>query len=155
MTILRSNMFPASTGALKSTRSIFNKLAVSGTAGLAITTHNEGINTLSGAMTLNTLKTFLSVSGTGGEMPLLTVRTNDATARTIRVKITVDGVAYDFTSASISTSGNGVVLAGSTSSTNPSFTPPIRWKSTFVIEVASSVSETDKLTIEWIYNTEA
>lgn len=153
--ILRSNMFPASTGALKSTRAIFNKQAISGTAGGSISTHIEGINTLSGAMTLNTLKSFLSVSGTGGEMPVLSVRTNDATARTIRVKITVDGVAYDFTSTSINSSGWGVTLAGSNSSANPNFTPPIRWKSTFVIEIASSVTETDKLTIEWIYNTEA
>jgi len=152
---LRSNMFPASTGALKATRAIFNKLAISGTTGVALGSHVGGIDTLSGAMTLNTLKSFLSVSGTGGEMPLLTVRTNDVTARTIRVKITVDGVAYDFTSASISTSGTGVILAGSNSSINPSVTPPIRWKSTFVIEIASSVTETDKLTIEWIYNTEA
>lgn len=153
--ILRSNMFPASTGALKSTRAIFNKMAISGTAGATLTTHIEGINTLSGAMTANTLKSFLSISGTGGEMPVLSVRTNDATARTIRVKITIDGLAYDFTSASISASGVGVILAGSNSSANPSFTPPIRWKSTLIIEIASSVSETDKLTIEWIYNTEA
>lgn len=152
---LRSNMFPASTGALKSTKSLFNKYAIASTAGEAISGNPQAIATLSGAMTLNTLKSFLSVSGSGGEMPLLTIRTNDVTARTIRVKLTIDGVAYDFTSASISTSGKGVVPAGSINSSAIPFTPSIKWKSTFVIEIASSVTETDKLTIEWIYNTEA
>ena len=152
---LRSNMFPASTGALKSTKTIVNKFGISGTAGAAIYSDAMAISTLSGAMTLNTLKSFLSISGSGGSMPCLTVITNDATARTIRVKVTIDGVAYDFTSATISTSGNGVVLAGRTDATLASRTPPIVWKSTLVIEVASSVTETDKLTLEWIYNTEA
>lgn len=155
MTILRTNMFPASTGALKSTRAVINKYGIASTAGVSVNSNGQAIATLSGAMTLNTLKSFLNVSGTGGEMPLLTVRTNDATARTIRVKLTIDGVVYDFTSASIAVSGTGVILAGSNSSANPSFTPSIKWKSTFVIEIASSVTETDKLTIEWIYNTEA
>lgn len=152
---LRSNMFPASTGALKSTKALFNKYAIASTAGATISTNPQAIATLSGAMTLNTLKSFLSVSGSGGEMPLLTIRTNDATARTIRVNLTIDGVAYDFTSASISASGTGVIPAGSLNSTVIPFTPSIKWKSTFVIEIASSVTETDKLTIEWIYNTEA
>jgi hypothetical protein len=137
----------------KSTRAIFNQYAISGTVGTSGIS-NYGIQTLSGAMTANTLKTFLSVSGSGGEMPWLTVASADSTARTIRTKITVDGVAYDFTSASISVSGTGVILAGSGNPSLPSFTPPIRWKSTFVIEVASSLSETDKLKIQWIYNTE-
>jgi len=153
--ILRSNMFPASTGALKSTRALFSKFAISATAGTAITTSAFAIATLSGAMTATTLKNFLSVSGVGGEMSFLTIRTTDATARTIRVVLTIDGIPYDFTSASISTSGNGVVLAGINSGTGGIQIPNIKWKSTFVIEVASSVSETDKLIIEWIYNTEA
>lgn len=154
MTILRSTMIP-SASATKSTKSIVNRYGVSGTVGTTIATDGLAISTLSGAMTLNTLKTFLSVSGSGGQMTLLTIRTNDATARTIRAKLTIDGVAYDFTSASMSTSGFGVVIAGNTASTIPTRTPPLYWKSTFVIEVASSITETDKLTIEWIYNTEA
>lgn len=153
--ILRSNMFPASTGALKSTRGLFHKYAIASTAGVAVSTFSQAISTLSGAMTATTLKSFLSVSGVGGEMPLLSVRTNDATARTIRVKITVDGIAYDFTSASISTSGNGVILSGPVNGATTLCATPLKWKSTFVIEAASSLSETDKLTIEWIYNTEA
>jgi len=153
--ILRSNMFPASTGALKSTRTIVSKYSINGAAGVTVTANTAAISTLSGVMTLNTLKSFLSVSGSGGEMPLLTIRTNDATARTIRVKLTIDGVPYDITSASISSSGNGLVLAGSVAASTIYYTPPIRWKSTLVIEIASSASETDKLTIEWIYNTEA
>lgn len=152
--ILRSSMIPSG-NAFKSTKTIVSKYAIASTAGVSINSNAQAIATLSGAMTATTLKSFLNVSGAGGEMPLLTIRTNDATARTIQVKLTIDGIAYDFTSASISSSVAGVILAGTNSSANPSFTPPIRWKSTFVIEIAGSISETDKLTIEWIYNTEA
>lgn len=153
-------MFPSpntssASSALKSTRSFFHKYAIASTAGVPITPFGQSISTLSGAMTANTLKTFLSVSGSGGEMPVLSIATNDATARTIRVKITIDGNAYDFTSASISTSGSGVILAGAANTSNPIITPSIKWKSTLLIEVASSVSETDKLTIYWVYNTES
>lgn len=144
-----------SASATKSTKSIVNKYGISGTSGIFVSSYSHAISTLSGAMTLNTLKTYLSVSGSGGEMPLLSVRTNDATARTIRVKLNIDGVPYDFTSASINSGGVGVILAGSNSTSTVNATPPIRWKSTLVIEVASSLTETDKLTIEWIYNTEA
>jgi hypothetical protein len=151
---LRSSMFP-SAGQRKATRALFNKYAIAGTAGAGITTLGQSISTLSGVMTGATLKTFLNVSGIGGEMPILSVRTNDATARTIRVKITVDGIAYDITSASLSSSGSGVVLAGPVNASNPLITPSIKWNSTFVVEIASSLTETDKLTIEWIYNTEA
>lgn len=144
-----------SVSATKSTKAIFNAYAVSGTSGVAISALSGAIATASGAMTANTLKSFLSVSGTGGQMSHLAIKTNDATARTIRVELIIDGVPYDFTTASIAISGDGVLLAGVGNTTTTIICPPIFWQSTFIINVASSVTETDKLTIYWIYNTEA
>jgi hypothetical protein len=151
---LRSAMFPTA-GSRKVTRALFSRNAIASTTGTAITSVGSAIITLSGAMTATTLKSFLSVSGASGEMTHLTIRTADATARTIRTVLTIDGTAYDFTTASISSSGVGVLLAGATTSTSTVAIPSIKWNSTFTIQIASSVSETDKLTIEWAYNTEA
>lgn len=155
--ILRSSMFPSSTGATKSTRSIVNPYSQAGWNSITVNSLTGWtISTLSGAMTTNTLKTILSISGVGGQVSLFTFRCNDATARTIRVKITVDGIVVcDSTSASISASGNGGFLAGTYSSSSSIILPPIFWKSTLLIEMASSLTETDKFTIEKIYNTEA
>lgn len=153
MTILRSTMIPSSS-ATKSTKAIFNKYAISNTAGISISSINSAIATASGAMTTNTLKSFLNISGVGGQMIYLTIRTADATARTIRTKLTIDGIAYDFTSAIFGGTGQGIILSGADATTNTIVAPPIFWRSTFVIEVASSLTETDKLIIEWIYNTE-
>lgn len=155
---LRSAMYPSSTSAAKSTKSIVNAFTQASWTSQAISnlTNSGVISALSGAMTANTLKTLLSVSGSSGQLTQLTFRTNDVTARTIRVKITVDGiVACDSTSASISTSGNGGVWSGTKSTATYFVLPPIFWKSTLVIEYASSLSETDKITAEYVYNTES
>ena len=155
---LRSAMYPSSTSAAKSTKSIVNAFTqASWTArGIGQLMSNGTIATLSGAMTAATLKTLLSISGSSGQMTQLTLRANDATARTIRIKITVDGiVACDSTSASISIINNGGIWSGTQTTSSPFVLPPIFWKSTLVIEYASSLSETDKITAEYVYNTES
>lgn len=157
---LRSAMFPSSGTAAKSTKSIVNKFSQASWAGVLLYTGypNGGIITAtSGSMTAATLKTLLSVSGASGQMTYLSVRTADATSRTIRVKITVDGiVACDATSASISAANTGGVWTGASTSALPAnLLPPIFWKSTLLIEYASSLTETDKLIVEYAYNTES
>lgn len=156
---LRTNMFPSSTGATKSTRSLVSRFAVAAWTPVTVSSMvpRGAIATLSGATTAATLKSMLSVSGVGGQMTLLTLRTNDATARTLRMKIVADGITIcDTTSASVSVVDNGGVWVGSIVTTNPANPfPSISWRSTLTIEIASSVTETDKLTIEWAYNTEA
>jgi len=156
---LRSVMFP-SAGAAKATRTIVNAFTQASWTGRPITTAaNQGaISALSGSMTAATLKTLLNISGSSVNMTQLTFRTADATARTIRVKITIDGfVASDATSSSISASNTGCAIAGSTapSSGHSVITPPIKANSTLLIEYASSLTETDKITAEYDYNTEA
>ena len=156
--ILRSNMFPSSTGSLISTRSIVNAFSIAGYTTRTVQDYTTvgAIATLSGALTSATLKTMLSISGSGGTISLLTIKAVDVTARTMRVKITVDGiVAYDATCASSTTANNGAVIAGLFSSSTPLAMNSIYWRSTLLIEIASSLSETDKLSMQWIYNTEA
>ena len=157
MTILRSTMIP-SASATKSTKSIVNMFSSAGYTTRAVQDYSTtgAVVTLSGALTAATLKTMLSVSGSGGQITLLTVKAVDVTARTIRVKITCDGVSvYDYTSANTATANNGATIAGPNSSTSSLVLPPILWKSTVVVEIASSLTETDKLSVQWIYNTEA
>lgn len=142
-------------GGSRGTVSLVHKFAIAGTTGFAIDASPYPIATSSGAMTANTLKSFLNISGVGGEMTWLSIRTTDSTSRTIRTRITIDGVPYDFTSASIATASTGVVLAGANAPATVVYIPPIRWTTSFVMELASSLTETDKFAIEWVYNTES
>jgi len=154
---LRSAMFPTA-GAAKATKSLVNRFAQASWPPQAISTlaASGAVSALSGSMTSATLKTLLSISGVGGRVTQLTFRTADATARTIRVKIVVDGTTVcDATSTSITTINEGGVFAGQRSGTTVLILPPIVWNSTIVIEYASSVTETDKITAEYIYNTES
>lgn len=82
-----------------------------------------------------TLHTAFSLTGRG-RLALLAVRTNNATAKTLRAKLTVDGVVIiDHTTGSISTSGNGFFLADPSSG-------PIEFRNSCLLEVCSSIVET-------------
>lgn len=115
---------------------------------------------LSGALTANTLA---SVSGfpltTPGEMPMLSVYTIDATSRTLRIQVTVDGTAvFDVTSVATTTLGAGIPVVGVFQETDASttnkdaITTPIRWNYSLDIKIASSITETDKIAIGTIYH---
>lgn len=113
-----------------------------------------GKKVLSGALTANTLATALSVTGQG-EVPWLAMHTEDATARTLRMKVTVDGTAvFDATTSSISASGYGQVAVGAQTAANLCYqsTSPLRFKTSLLVEIASSVSETDKVSISYVLN---
>jgi hypothetical protein len=110
---------------------------------------------LSGAMTAATLKTALSITGRG-RINWAAIYCNDATARTLRMKITVDGsVIRDTTSASISTANGGFVGLGggfyNGTFATAVFYQPVRFGESLLIEIASSVSETDKATFAYAY----
>jgi len=154
----RSSMFPSTSGERRTT-SIVNRFSSAGYAAQIIDADEGAIATLSGALTANTLKTMLNITSTGGVMTKLAVRTNDVTARTLRVVVTVDGAyAYDFTSGTISSNDIGCNLAGKQRSEGGSYyaiTPNIVWTTSLKIEIASNLTETDKFTCYWLYNTEA
>lgn len=119
----------------------------------------SAVDLLSGALTANTLATMLTVNGPG-VLTFAGVRVNDATARTVRLQLTMDGtVVFDSTSASISTSGHGIIAVGynidtttgtSTASTGPQALP---FASSLVLKIASSITETDKISALYSYYT--
>ena len=124
---------------------------------LGMSIQNTGVakTVASGALTANTLATVLSISG-AGLMPILALTTADATARTMRMQVIVDSVTvFDSTSASIATSSRGGIVAGvgiGSASLQLMDGEPIRWNSTLVIKVASSLTETDKINIHYRYH---
>lgn len=142
------------------TKSIKNAFATAGYTRPTIALDPGATQTLSGAVTAATLKTILDVTSGAGRMSFLAVRTADATARTLRVVVTIDGVspvAYDFTSASAGTNSTGCCLAGKGQTDGGGYfnhSPDIVWSSSIKIEVASSLTETDKFLIQWMYTEE-
>lgn len=109
---------------------------------------------LGGSMTAATLKTLLTISS-GGEIPQLYAYSKDATSRTIRCKVTLDGtVAFDVTSAAVAATSSGMIVVG----INPGAASqlpfgPIKFNASCVVEVASSLTETDKVAIGYMAQT--
>jgi hypothetical protein len=125
---------------------------LSGATGLAV-----GKEALSGALTANTFATIaaLNISGSG-EVPMLACYSKDATSRTLRMRVTVDGVVVfnPAASAAITAANAGLYAAGEYKQVSPSnwFGPslPIRFSSSLLVEVASSLTETDKVAVGYI-----
>lgn len=141
-------------GGGQATKNLYNACSTAGYTALTPTgASTTARNSTSGALTLNTLVDLINESGSAGYISQLSIFTNDATARTLRIVITVDGTSiYDFTSASISAANSGAVLAGSLSSTNPQALPPIYYTNSIRVQYASSVTETGKFTISLARN---
>ena len=108
---------------------------------------------LSGALTAATLKTLLTITGAGA-IKFLGVATVDATSRTVRLKVTIDGVVvYDATSSAITSSSLGLIAIGSIIDAYIPQLDNVAFNSTLLVEVASSLSETDKLSLRTVYET--
>lgn len=98
---------------------------------------------LSGALTAATLKTILSITG-GGVLEFIQTRQVDTTSRTHRMRITIDGtVVLDSTSSACVTSNNGGTF----------ITSPIPFSASLLVEIASSLTETDKIATGLKYRT--
>lgn len=110
---------------------------------------------LSGALTAATLKTLLSITG-GGVLKYCGLAAVDATSRTLRLRITIDGtVVFDSTSAASTIANAGCHAVGShqfvTATAGAGTRDRISFATSLLIEVASSLSETDKLSLGVIY----
>lgn len=118
-------------------------------SGSAAASNANAQTALSGAMTAGVLKTAYSATGKG-RVNFFAVYTNDATSRTIRIKITANGgnVIYDKTCQALTVSG-AIHWAIGAVSFNVSGLPvafqPIDYTNGILIEFASSLTETDKL----------
>lgn len=142
-------------GGNQATTSIVNSTSAGGSS-TTILFYGSVKTTNSGAMTANTLKQMLNISGSAGSMSVLGVYTNDATARTVRMKVTIDGVVvYDATSNSIGVSNAGHLVAGAYAYVAFDDGNPIRWRTSCLVEIASNLTETDKLTFGYKYMLES
>jgi hypothetical protein len=96
--------------------------------------------TAPGAYTSGVLQTVISHTGRG-RLNILSVYCKDSTSRTLRCRITLDGVVvFDATSNAIAASTNGIVPVGyyATVGVAPQ---QIDYQSSLLVEVASSLSE--------------
>lgn len=139
--------------------SIVNYFSAGGATLYAVPAWLPAKQTLSGALTANTLKTMLTISG-AGVLKFAGVQSLDTTSRTLRIKITLDGiVVFDATSAATTVSyATQVGVGGLTtySQATPSFLPELErvpFNVSCVVEIASSLSETDKLASLLAYET--
>jgi hypothetical protein len=109
---------------------------------------------LSGALTAATLKTLLTITGTG-ELFHLSAYTKNATSRTVRCRVTLDGVVvFDVTTIAVALVSAGLVVAGGDpGSSSPAQRGTLRFAQTCVVEVASSLTETDMLAIGYTAQT--
>ena len=107
---------------------------------------------LSGAMTANVWKTALSVTGRGRALWAILYQTTD-TARTADLRITVDGVVIQTASytatvvgfnAQVGVIGIGGLIGIGTGNTAPVF-EPVDYRQSLLIEIRSSLTETDAL----------
>ena len=154
---MAGNLSALGFGANNTTRQIVNSNATAGftpfNGDIDAASTVLGKEVLSGALTANTLATVLSLTGPG-EVPLLTSYTKDATARTVRTVVIVDGVTvFDFTSASIGVPKRGAIVAGQVASGGSSYVTqgnPIRFSVSLVVQQASNLTETDKLALAYI-----
>ena len=116
---------------------------------------------LSGALTANVLAnpTGLSTVTGSGVLKYVALYTKNTTSRTLRLRLTIDGVVvFDSTSAAIAATNTGIVAVGalavlSLGGSNIACLEAIPFNSSFQIQVASSLTETDNIAVALAYHT--
>jgi len=139
------------TSPFKSTTSILNSFA-SGLSTLNSVLHIGTtigvIPVLSGVLTADTYKEVLQITGSG-VLNVLTVSTVDTTARTVGLKVVIDGVTvFDVTSSPSSLSGRGLSATGTY--TGETVLVPIPFHKSISASIKSSLSETDKIQLNYM-----
>lgn len=111
----------------------------------------------SGVLTAGTLATVLSVSGKGA-LTYLGIQSRDATSRTHRVRITIDGtVVFNATSEPHATANGVAYVHGhyNDASKQKIEGTPLLYDSSLLVEYASSLTETNKTRLAYTYYTRA
>ena len=115
---------------------------------------NQAIRYTSGSLTANTLATMFSFSG-AISVSQLAFKVNNATARTMRIRIVVDGIeVFNRTSTTIATANHGVHFAGisdANSATGEFILPPIVATESLLIQWASDLTEASAFEGAMIY----
>lgn len=106
---------------------------------------------LSGALTANVLATVLSLTGRG-VVSWAAAAAVDATSRTHRLKITIDGtVVFDATTAAAAAANAGCLAIGSLVTNNIMVPDNVPFNTSFLMEYASSITETGKTNFSYKY----
>lgn len=109
-------------------------------------------HSLSGSLTADTLATALSVTGVG-TLNFLGVSTFDATSRTMRAKLTIDGVVVFDSTSTANTAGNNLIPVighcnnGANGVVGTLVLEEVHFRTSFLFEIASSVTETGMFNI--------
>lgn len=108
---------------------------------------------LSGALTANTWKTVVNLTGIG-IAKLANVWQVDTTARSLGIQVTLDGtVVYTNFVAATATNGHGLNAIGATTGNPGSIVfERVPFSASLKIEIKSSLTETDKLAYLAIYD---
>ena len=144
-------------GGAKPPTSLINSTSTTGSTAVYVSSMGLlyiGKTVLSGACTAGVLKTIYSATGSG-VVNLFACNGVDATSRTHRIKCTIDGVVvYDATTAAVAEADKGINLIGCF--TNVAYIPAfdqIPYNKSFLVEYASSLTETDKTRFSYIART--
>lgn len=138
-------------------KSIVNGHSAGGTYQQSVMASNSAVKkTLSGELTANTLKSILTISGSG-VLAMCYVSSMNATSRTMRLQIIVDGTtAFDATSAAVTAADSALIGAGQVASKDASgywyvIPLPIPFSTSLDVKIASSLTETDLLRLNEIH----
>lgn len=107
---------------------------------------NDVRQTLSGALTANTYKTIVSVTGQG-ILKFCAVASVDTTSRTQSIRLTIDGVVVcEKSVASVNALNKGIVAVGGVvDSASVARFDRLAFNTSLLVEVKSNTTETDKL----------
>ena len=132
------------------TRSIVNGFSSGGVSTTAVNAQaptNNAREVLSGALTAATLKDIVSIT-TGGQIDFISAYSKNATSRTIRLVVILDGTTvFDATTGAVAATSSGIVAVGQNPSSGWVKASPIRFNASCVIRVASSLTETDNVAV--------
>jgi hypothetical protein len=153
MAVIDSRNIIGSSTSMSATKFLYNAFTAAGWASTGGMSSPEVARAaLSGALTANTLVDLLNESGSAGQIDQFYISTVDATARTLRVVIIVDGTTIlDATSASISSANSGGVWAGVRAASSAFQLPPIKYTNSIQLSYASSLTETGKFNTSLAY----
>ncbi|MFL6675883.1 MAG: hypothetical protein ACJ8LG_21650 [Massilia sp.] len=106
---------------------------------------------LSGALVANTLATVLNLNG-AGVLEFLAGVVLDATARTMRLQLILDGViVFDATSSAVATAGNGQWIVGAQQGGAVTVLGQVPFKKSCVLKMASSLTENNTMRVLTAY----
>lgn len=115
------------------------------------TSNNTAVAVMSPAdFSAGVLKTVIAITG-GGVLKLLSVIKGNNTAKTVRIRVTIDGVVvFDSTTGGITRTQAGIQVVGFIAN-NTSTYEQVPFYESLLVEVASSVTEASGPAIAYVY----